>query len=148
LTDLYATVLDLIQCPLPRPVSSYSLLKSRKREFALSQFIYPEKDATLLEALQNYYKSQQREFSPAIMAVVTESGKKIIKKRDGNLEVFDFASDKDENHDLAPGLDPGILEQYQALMEYLQQDTRYHEAVKEAEQAYRDKSDLIDLTHY
>jgi arylsulfatase A-like enzyme len=147
LTDLYATVLDLVKCPLPRPVSSYSLLESRKREFALSQFIYPEKDATLLEAIQDYYRSQKQKFSPGIMAVVTESGKKIIKKRDGNLEVFDFSSDKEENNDLVSTLDQGIIEQYMTLIDYLQDDTRYNEAFKEAEQAYLNKK-FIDLTHY
>jgi arylsulfatase A-like enzyme len=148
LTDLYATVLDLAQCPLPRPESSYSLLDTRRRELAVSQFIYPEKDHNELEALKGSYKSKGMVFSPGIMSLVSESGRKIIEKRDGSIEVYDFSTDKDEKVNLIGTLEKKTVGQFQALLQFLKEDTGYNKALNDAEESYQSGGQMIDLAHY
>ncbi len=42
INDIYATIIDLIQCPMPAPLSSNSLLGSSKREKAYMEIVQPE----------------------------------------------------------------------------------------------------------
>ena len=59
---------------------------------------------------------------------MTDQGLKLIGKRDGSLEVYDLKESLIENHDLAPGLPPEVLERYRHLLQTLKTATGFHEA--------------------
>jgi arylsulfatase A-like enzyme len=120
--DLYATILDLADSPMPRPPTSLSLLGNSKREFALAQIISEklwEKD------LMGITQSRGAVFSPPALALMTAGGMKIIERRDGRYEIYDLNRDRDEGVDLAPNLRREILENYHTLMEFYKEDNAY-----------------------
>ena len=128
LNDLYATILDLVDSPLPRPETSFSLLDPPRRELALAQCVYPEMWQTYLASKQKLSQSQGETFSPPIFAVMTDGGRKLIEKRDGGLEMYDLQEGMVETRDLAPTLSPEVLANYRSLLEYLKTETGFQEA--------------------
>ncbi len=42
INDIYATIMDLVRCPMPTPLSSKSLLSSEKRKKAYMEIVHPE----------------------------------------------------------------------------------------------------------
>jgi arylsulfatase A-like enzyme len=128
LNDLYATILDIVDSPLPRPETSYSLLASPQREQAIAQCVYPEMWQVYLESKQTRCQSPGEIFSPPIFTVVTEGGIKLIGNRDGSLEVYDLKEGMIEDRDLAPTLPPEALKNYRHLLEALKAETGFHEA--------------------
>jgi arylsulfatase A-like enzyme len=128
LTDLYATILDLVDSPLPRPETSYSLLASPQRALAISQCVYPEMWQRYLEPKQELSRSQGENFSPPVFAVTTEGGLKLIGKRDGSLEIYDLKESLLENRDISSTVAPEALKGYASLLETLKAETGFHEA--------------------
>jgi arylsulfatase A-like enzyme len=128
LTDLYATILDLVDSPLPRPETSYSLLASPQRPLAISQCVYPEMWQKYLEPKQELGRFQGETFSPPVFAVMTEGGLKLIGKRDGSLEVYDLKESLLEKRDISSSVAPEALQDYLSLLENLKAETGFHEA--------------------
>jgi arylsulfatase A-like enzyme len=128
LTDLYATILDLVDSPLPRPETSCSLLAPPQRMLALAQCVYPEMWQRYLESKQELCQSQGETFSPPVFAVMTEGGLKFIEKRDGSLEVYNLKESLIETRDLTSTLPPQALESYRNLLETLKTETGFREA--------------------
>jgi arylsulfatase A-like enzyme len=129
LTDLYQTILDLIDSPMPTAKDSISLLSGSKRELAVSQNIYPEFFQNWINILTEVWRIGGADFSPHDMAVITASGLKIIERRDGSLEVYDLNQDMGESRNLVPLLSPETLEDCHAIVDFHKKDTNYHEAV-------------------
>jgi len=125
LCDIYATVLDLIGCPLPRPDTSSSLLEAPARETAAAQLLYPE----MWRSQWNYRAERAREagetFSPPAVALFLENGLKIIQRWDGELEIYDVQRDPEENHNLAPRLAPEVLAHFRDMVTLHQEETGY-----------------------
>jgi arylsulfatase A-like enzyme len=128
LTDLYATILDLVDSPLPRPETSHSLLAPPQRALAISQCVDPEMWRTFLTSKQTLSQSQGETFSPPVFAVMTEGGMKFIGKRDGGLEVYDLKESMLEDRDISSTLAPEALKAYLTLLETLKTETGFHEA--------------------
>jgi arylsulfatase A-like enzyme len=128
LTDLYATILDLADSPLPHPETSCSLLVPPQRELAISQCVYPEMWQRYLESRQRRCRGQGQIFSPPVFAVTTDHGLKLIEKRDGTLEVFNLKESFLEDRDLTSDLAPEALARYRHLLESLKEDTGFDEA--------------------
>jgi hypothetical protein len=87
-------------------------------------------------------------FSPPIIGLVTDNGKKIIEKRDGGLEIYDLQKDMWENHNLAGELKPEILTKFYHLLEFVKQDTGYLEALAYLESHKQDGDEIIGLFDY
>jgi arylsulfatase A-like enzyme len=138
LTDLYATILDVVDSPMPRPVTSYSLLASPQRALAISQCVYPEMWQRYLEPKRELCQSRGETFSPPVFAVTTDEDMKIIKKRNGDLEIFDLKGGLIETQNLAPLLSQGVIDDYQNLVEALKHETGFYDAMVEL-QAQVDK---------
>ncbi len=128
LTDLYATILDLVDSPLPRPETSYSLLASPQRALTISQCVYPEMWQRYLDPKQELSRSQGETFSPPVFAVTTEGGLKFIEKRDGSVEIYDLKESLLENRDISSTVAPEALQSYVSLLETLKAETGFHEA--------------------
>jgi arylsulfatase A-like enzyme len=128
LTDFYATILDLVDSPLPRPETSFSLLDPPRRELALAQCVYPEMWQTYLASKQKLSQSQGETFSPPVFAVMTDGGRKLIERRDGGLEVYDLKEGMVETRNLAPTLSPEVLANYRSLLDHLKTETGFKEA--------------------
>jgi hypothetical protein len=128
LTDLYATILDAVDSPMPHPVTSYSLLAPPQREMAIAQCVYPEMWQKYLTPKQARAESHGKNFSPPIFAVVTAAGWKIIEKRDGSLEAYDLRENMIESEDLSSTLPPATVMNYRVLLETLKTETGFHEA--------------------
>lgn len=131
LADLYPTLLDLIDSPLPRPESSWSLLDFPRREIAMAQLIYPEMYRVQLENRQAVDAATGVNFSPPLFAAITEGGLKIIEKLDGGLEVYNLRRDLDEEKDLAPELSPEALGNFKEMLKVCKEETGF--SLKRAE---------------
>jgi arylsulfatase A-like enzyme len=128
LNDLYATLLDLVNSPMPRPETSCSLLAPPQRTLAIAQCVYPEMWQRYLEPKQKVSQSQGETFSPPVFAVMTEGGLKLIGKRDGSLEVYDLKEDFLENRDISATVTPEALRGYLSIVETLKTETGFREA--------------------
>lgn len=125
LADLYPTVLDLIDSPLPRPETCFSLLDAPGRELALAQLVYPEMYRAQLMDRQASDAAAGARFSPPVFAAITEGGLKIIEKQDGSLEVFNLRQDMDEEQDLAPELTPEALGNFRRMLGVCKEETGF-----------------------
>jgi arylsulfatase A-like enzyme len=128
LTDLYATILDLVDSPLPRPETSCSLLAPPQRPLAISQCVYPEMWQRYLQPKQELCQSRGETFSPPVFAVMTEGGLKFIEKRDGSLEVYDLKGSLLETRDISSTVSPEAMKNYRCLLETLKTETGFQEA--------------------
>jgi arylsulfatase A-like enzyme len=128
LTDLYATILDLVDSPMPRPETSCSLLASPQRALAISQCVYPEMWQRYLDPKKELSRSQGETFSPPVFAVTTEGDLKFIEKRDGSLEIYDLKESLLEKRDISSTVPPEALQGYVSLLETLKAETGFHEA--------------------
>jgi arylsulfatase A-like enzyme len=96
LHDLFATILDLLNCPLPVPVSSTSLLDS-PRPYAFAELA----DSTLSIHL-NALKRADPDFIPetdlmqACQGIVDQGLHKLIRWADGRQELYDLKQDYGE----------------------------------------------------
>ncbi|MGQ9688166.1 MAG: sulfatase-like hydrolase/transferase [Desulfobaccales bacterium] len=128
LNDLYATILDAADSPLPRPETSFSLLAPPRREVAVSQCVQPEMWQPYIAARQAAWKSRCRTFSPPVFAVTTAGGLKIIENQDGSMEVYDLNRRWLEEQDLAPTLPGEVIENYRHFLEDLKAETGFSQA--------------------
>jgi len=128
LTDLYATILDLVDSPMPRPETSYSLLAPPQRTLAISQCINPDMWQIYLRSKQT---SQGGTFSPPVFAVVTDEDLKLIEQRDGGLEVYDLKAGLIEGQNLATSLSPAVLTEYRDLLDELKMKTGFYDVQAE-----------------
>lgn len=126
LTDLYSTLLDLASSPLPRPQTSLSILTGQKRDYVISQIITPDFWADLLKAKRTAYWDY---FHPT-MAVVTETGKKIIETSDGKLQIYDLNKDMLETEDLSPAIPAMIKDNFKHLLSNIKKETCYSEVIQ------------------
>lgn len=128
LTDLYATILDLADSPMPRPETSFSLAAPPQRELAVSQCVDPDMWRPYLQAKQEAHRRRGETFSPPVFAVTTDHGLKLIETRDGGLEVYRLQDSMIERQDLGPSLPPEVERNYQNLLEALKAETGFHDA--------------------
>jgi arylsulfatase A-like enzyme len=128
LVDIYATLLDLTGNPLPRPVSSSSLLDATQRDVALAQIIFPEIFQNQLKGKLQLSQQTDQKFSPHTLAAITASGLKLINSRDGTLKAFNLEKDPREENDLAVSAPAPALADWQALMGTLAEESGYNEA--------------------
>jgi arylsulfatase A-like enzyme len=140
LSDLYPTILDLIDSPLPRPETCVSLLNGARREMAIAQLVYPEMYRVQLQAKQEKSAAAGAPFSPPLFAVMTDAGLKIIEKQDGSLEVFDLRRDMHEQDDLAPGLRPEVLADFRGMLRVLKAETGFDLKRDEVLQSFRERT--------
>jgi arylsulfatase A-like enzyme len=131
LNDLYATILDLADSPMPRPDTSFSLAAPPQRELAVSQCVDPDMWHPYLIAKQAAHRSRGQTFSPPVFAVTTDKGVKLIETRDGGLEVYHLKDSMIEGQNLASALPPEVLRNYRNLLEALKVETGFHEVVKD-----------------
>jgi arylsulfatase A-like enzyme len=127
LNDLYATILDLVDSPLPRPETSFSLQAPPQRELAIAQCVYPEMWQAYMASKQEHSQSRGETFSPPVFAVMTNRGLKLIENRDRGLEVYNLQESLVETQDLAPTLAPEVLKNYRNLLRALQAETGFDE---------------------
>jgi len=125
LTDIYSTILDLIGSPLPRPLTSFSLLNHAQRELAVAQILYPEWFRVQLEAKQQVCEDRGVKFSPPVFAVITAGGLKIIMNRDESLQAYDLRQNMDEENDLIPGAAPEVRENFREMIAELKKETGF-----------------------
>lgn len=125
LADLYPTILDLIDSPLPRPETCFSLMEVPRREMALAQLVYPEMYRVQLEGRKALDAAVGESFSPPLLAAITSGGLKIIENQDGRLEVYNLRQDMDEKKNLAPDLPPEALEDFQRMLGVWKEETGF-----------------------
>ncbi|MDP2167616.1 MAG: sulfatase [Thermodesulfovibrionales bacterium] len=97
--DLYSTIIEAINVPLPLPVSSVSLVSSTKRDFALSVLVKREMDVKQL-GVHDYYHHQ--------IAYVDSKLRKLIVKIGSGVECFDLNKSFYENYQIT---DPQIIKE-------------------------------------
>ncbi|MDI6854591.1 MAG: sulfatase-like hydrolase/transferase [Deltaproteobacteria bacterium] len=101
LHDLWATIMEMIESPLPGLDSSKSLL-SERRNFAFCENQY--------DIGVRAIRRRHRGFSPtgvmqACRCVIDADFMKLIEWQDGRLEYYDIKNDYDERHNLASSPD-------------------------------------------
>jgi arylsulfatase A-like enzyme len=117
LHDLFATLLEAAQSPLPWPQSSRSLLSaSRKHVFA------EHYQNVGLQAIHKRVPDYQpRPYMQPCRCVIDEDFFKLIEWADGRLELYDLNHDFGENHDLSqvPDQSPRIRPLHRLMQEKL-----------------------------
>ncbi len=97
LQDLFATILEVVQAPLPLPASSRSLL-SQSREYALSEHRNPVGLKAMARRFPNF---EPLPFMHPCRAVIDAGLFKLIEWADGRLELFNLTEDYGEAVNLA-----------------------------------------------
>jgi len=102
LHDIFSTIADMTGSPLPIPDSSHTLLSSTSRNIAYSQLLSCD------HTLQKYrWKSPSfvlQDFMQPHMSLITDHMMKIIKRADGNIELYDLNKDLYEAQELSNDL--------------------------------------------
>ena len=109
LNDLYSTILDLADSPLPRPFTSKSLLDQEHREVVLSQIVNPDIWRGSLQSKRETHPKGVG-FSPPVICAINSKGLKLIENKDSSLEAYDLLRDPEEHHDLTSDLPHDALE--------------------------------------
>ncbi len=138
LADLYPTILDLIDSPLPRPETCSSLMGEARRKVAIAQMVYPEMYRAQMEDRQAVDAANGVPFSPPLFAAITEKGLKIIEKQDGSLEVYNLLQDMEEEKDLASHLPPQALEDFHGMLRMYKEETGFNLKRAEILDSYRE----------
>jgi len=116
LHDIFATILEIVESPFPVPDSSQSLL-SAPREFAVSESIHCNRPIRKLKTKNPSFILQ--EFMQPYNAVITKDMLKIIRRADGQTELFDLNSDLYETHELSDS--PAYAQQKMKLLQFLEE---------------------------
>ena len=106
--ECFTTILDLLDLPLPPHVTGRNLLSSDLGD-----------EAIVVEAFRSY--SAIKKFGPAFdrdERALYESGLKLLRRSDGEIALYDIASDPDETNDLAPSRPARAQEMADALAEW------------------------------
>jgi arylsulfatase A-like enzyme len=102
LNDLYATILEAVEAPLPLPESSRSLL-SAPREYALAEHYHNVGLQALRKRVPDY---RPQPYMQPCRAAVAADLFKLIQWADGRRELYDLNRDPGEQRNLAADLDP------------------------------------------
>ncbi len=97
LHDLFATLLEAAESPLPWPQSSRSLL-SASREHVFAEHYQNVGLAAIKKRAPDY---QPQPYMQPCRCVIDEEFFKLIEWADGRLELYDLNQDFKENHDLS-----------------------------------------------
>lgn len=111
LHDIFATITDVTGSPLPVSNSSHSLLSSTPRKIAYSQLLGC--DHTLHKYRRKSPSFVLQDFMQPYASLITDDFMKIIKRTDGNTEIYDLNRDLYETHELSN--DPAYAEQSRKL---------------------------------
>lgn len=117
LTDIYATILDLVDSPFPRPQTSASLLGPPRREGTAAHLVHPEMWRVPLKQLVQAHQERGQKYASPVFAVVTANGHKVIEKKDGELEIYHLGKGMAEEDELSGGLAPEVLAGYRHLVQ-------------------------------
>jgi len=129
LNDLYSTILDLTNSPLPGPGSSLSLLSASEREMVLAQSVFPG----LWRGGLNARREKDPSFHPAAIAAITNKNNKIIESSNGKLELYDLNEDTDEEHNLIETISSEAKQNLRNLVDFIKNDSGYNDAVSRIE---------------
>lgn len=117
LSDLFATILEVVEAPVPLPESSRSLL-SAERDFVFAEHFHN----VGLEAIRKRAPDfRALPFMQPCRCVIDREFFKLIEYADGRLEFYDLNRDFEENYDLSgvPDAAPRIRALRQALRDRL-----------------------------
>ncbi len=106
LHDLFSTISDMTSSPMPTPESSHSLLSSTSRKIAYSQLL--SCDHTIHKFRRANPSFVLEGFMQPHKSLVTDNMMKIIKRADGQAELYDLNKDFYETRDLSN--DPAYAE--------------------------------------
>jgi arylsulfatase A-like enzyme len=101
LNDLFATILEVVDAPLPLPESSRSLL-SADREYAFAEHYQNIGLAAIHKQVPDY---QPKPFMQPCRCVIDGEFFKLIEWADGRLELYDLNRDFEESRNLSGVLD-------------------------------------------
>jgi arylsulfatase A-like enzyme len=90
LHDLFATILDVVNAPMPLPESSVSLL-GPPREFALAELSDPSININACKQVEDNF--QPDEMMQACRCIIDQDLYKLIQWADGRKELYDLRSD-------------------------------------------------------
>ncbi len=127
LHDLYSTIMDIVNAPYPRPWSSFSLVSSEKRKFAIAQLLDVNfKLKGMKDANPNF---TPKKFMQPVISVITDNLWKATKWWDGTVEIYDLNKGVYEKQNLA--INGDFMEQIKKLknlIEMLAEATNFNNA--------------------
>jgi len=101
LNDLFSTILDILELPFPKPVSSFSLLSSEKRRYAIAQDFYSILKANQFLKKYPKWNFKALDFFHSNMAFLIELDNvlyKVIYYSNGKFEFYKLSDNLYENN--------------------------------------------------
>ncbi|MFP3868036.1 MAG: sulfatase [Desulfobacteraceae bacterium] len=125
LNDIFSTLLEVCNSPYPQPHSSESVLSASPRASLSSMILGGKARKERLRMQLKQSKAWENQLPLCSYALVLAEGLKIIEQHDGRLEIYNLAVDPGEATDLAPRLEPEMLQELASLLYLDQQQTGY-----------------------
>lgn len=116
LNDLFSTILDLAENPMPRPFTSTSLLSSELPETAASLIIDPSRWQLRMTADFGGDEEWVQEVTFHRFALLLAKGWKLLVNPQGQIEAFDLRADFWEENNIFPTLPEEMKDAFLGLL--------------------------------
>jgi len=119
LTDIFATLLDVIDNPYPRPRDSFSLFSTEPRSSISAMILNDNPLKDLLAKRLKKPKEWTQNIISHTYTMILDNNIKIIENDQGKIEIYNLQRDPFEEQNLTTTLDPAMVKE---LREILMQD--------------------------
>jgi len=126
LNDLFATVMEVCECPIPVPRSAVSLVAKCQRDSLASMII----DSKFMWKELPQSKTDQewrKKVRSSKFALYLNEGWKIIQSEDNGIEIYNLANSLSEDSNLVSSLPEEINSHFTRLIDYYQNEVGYND---------------------
>jgi len=128
LNDLFATVMEVCESPIPVPRSAVSLIGESQRG-SLASMIIDSKFMWKELPESKTGPEWRKKVRSSKFALYLDEGWKIIKGEDNNIEIYDLNSSLSEDSNLVSSLPVEIASQFTGLLDYYQNEVGYNDII-------------------
>ena len=128
LNDLFATVMEVCESPIPVPRSAVSLIGESQRD-SLASMIIDSKFMWKELPESKTGPEWRKKVRSSKFALYLDEGWKIIKGEDNNIEIYNLNSSFSEDSNLVSSLPVEIASQFTGLLDYHQNEVGYNDII-------------------
>jgi arylsulfatase A-like enzyme len=128
LNDLFATVLEVCECPIPVPRSAVSLIAQSQRD-SLASMIIDSKFMWKEIPESQTGPEWRKKVRSSKFALYLSDGWKIIRSEDNSIEIYNLTSSLSEDSNLLSSLPEEIVSHFNGLIDYYQNEVGYNDII-------------------